>query len=220
MRDPDSEPDPDNLQRVMRLEARFALLESALAKALMRLDALPPADPMARTQPIPVPDADPPGAIRAEPDTSPPGDFETPATMPVTPRKIHDPLSLTSAFATLDVRLAEAAEAESEALRKRGSLTPMVDIDPGLIDQAFARPPPVKVDVRCSLEEKHAGIMKRVSGTWRTKELIDYLRKLIVDERGDRAGFDPEVMSELLLLSGILEAPAMTDTWKANGRTI
>lgn len=217
--DPDSEADPDNLRRVMRLEARVALLESALARALMRLDALPPADPMAMTQPIPVPDAEPPGGIRAAPDV-PPSDVEAPATVPEMRRESPNTLSLTNAFATLDLRLAEAAEAESEALRKRGSLAPMVDIDPDLIDQAFARPPPVKVDVRCALEEKHAGIMKKVSGAWRSKELIDYLRKLIVDERGDRAGFDPEVMSELLLLSSILEAPAMTDAWNANARTI
>ena len=108
--DPDSEPDPDNLRRVMRLETRVALLESVMARALMRIDALPPADPMARTQPIPVPDADPPGEMRAGRDLSPPVDFEAPATMPVTPRRNHDPLSLTSSFATLDTRLAEAAE--------------------------------------------------------------------------------------------------------------
>lgn len=220
MRDPDSEPDPDNLQRVMRLEARVALLESALAKALMRLDAAPPADPMGSTQPIAAPDADPHGEMRAAPDTLPPVHSEAPAPMPAPPQTNRDSFGFTGAFATLDSRLAEAAEAESEARRKHGSLTPMVDIDPGLIDQAFARPPPVKVDVRCALEEKHAGILKKVIGAWRTKELIDYLRKLIVDERGDRAGFDPEVMSELLLLSSILEGPAATDTWKANGRTI
>jgi hypothetical protein len=130
-----------------------------------------------------------------------------------------DRLGITASLASLDQRLAEEAAAEN-SLHQRKASTPLLEIDPGLIDRAFARPPPQKLVVSASLEDKHPKILARICATWRTPELLAYLKRLIVDERGDRAGFDPGVMSELLLLSAVLEDPACRDQWEANARAI
>ena len=48
---------------------------------------------------------------------------------------------------------------------------------------------------------------KRISDAikvlWGHKECDDYLNKLIIDERGDRAGFPHDVLSALLKLHGL-----------------
>lgn len=124
-----------------------------------------------------------------------------------------DPMRFTSAFATLDARLLEQAEMESAPLLREEDLAPPVMIDAGLIDRAFARPAPELIDVRCGLEEGYPHLMERIAATWRSPESVLYLRKLIVDERGDRQGFPFEVMSELLTLSSMLEAPQDRDEW-------
>ena len=65
------------------------------------------------------------------------------------------------------------------------------------------------------LEETHPKITERIVLSWRTPELLVYLKRLIVDDRGDRAGFVPGVMSELLLLSAVLESPPEARNWNA-----
>ena len=114
---------------------------------------------------------------------------------------------------------AEAAEAESRLGRSNVTPAPL-EIDASLIDRAFERAPPQKIEVQASLEEFHPKILQHIVATWRTTELLQYLKRLIVDERGDRAGFSPGVMSELLLLSSVLEAPPESDAWHANARAI
>lgn len=75
----------------------------------------------------------------------------------------------------------------------------------------FPEPPPKipkKLDVRSALED-----MPRLCHTivtiWGAKEIDDFLRKLIIDDRGGRQGFPPEMMEELLLLGGMLRAKAL-----------
>lgn len=202
--DPEESPEP--AARIARLEARVAALESALAVLSAQVGTV--ALGFADTQRLPVM-----SAANAEADA----DAGAAAAA-----KWSDPdrFSLTGAFATLDSKVAEAAAAESSIGRKSVFDTASVEIDATLIDRAHARPPPVKLHVRADIEDLHPKITKRVVDTWRTGELRQYLSKLIVDERGDRAGFSMNVMSELLLLSSILEEPEDTDKWDANARTI
>jgi hypothetical protein len=178
--------------RIALLEARVAALEEALA----RLNAATLAAAFDKTQKLPV--------IRME------AGAETRATM--------DRLGITASFDALDSRLAMAAEEESALVRQGAFATPFVEIDETLIDRAFERPPPQKLEVISAVEQFHPTIAARIAFAWRTPELVAYLRRLIVDERGDRAGFAPGVMSELLMLSAILEAGPDTDAWAANAR--
>ena len=123
-------------------------------------------------------------------------------------------LEITNSFASLDAALAEAQAAEAR-LAQPFVLNDAVEIDATLIDKAFARPPPELLDVISWLEETHPKITERIVLSWRTPELLVCLKRLIVDDRGDRAGFIPGVMSELLLLSAVLESPPEARNWNA-----
>lgn len=180
--------------RIAELEAKVARLEAAVA----RFDASSAAgSPVVDVKTVKLP------ILTTGPET----------------RDSMDRLGITASFAMLDARVAEAA-AEEAAIGSRTSFAGPVEIDASLIDRAFARPAPQRLDVISHLEEFHPKIAERIASTWRTVELTEYLKKLIVDERGTRAGFAPGVMSELLLLSAILEAPEERDRWNANARAI
>lgn len=194
--------------RVAGLEARVAALEAALARVLGGDALLPSADHFAKTQKL--------SALSPEAGTT------TAATSPTG----YMNLGITAAFACLDGQVAAAAAAEL-ALTRPPALGPMVDIDAGLIEDAYARrtpKPAVRVvsnrPVRSDLEDQYPKILQKLTFTWRSKEGQEYLKKLIVSDRGDRAGFDPAVMSELMLLCDILDAPETTDAWAANAALI
>jgi hypothetical protein len=51
------------------------------------------------------------------------------------------------------------------------------------------------------LEAKFPRIAKSVRELWGTPQLDDYLDRLLIDDRGDRHGFPPEVVEALLTLS-------------------
>jgi len=199
----------DANERMVRLEARVEALERALAFVTANSGALEALDACARTQKL--------AQLIGGAETAPAAAAQAAAP---DSRSTLDGLSITAAFASLDLRVAEAAAAEISLGRNSNAGPPMIEIDASLIDKAFARPPPEKLSVRAALEDLHPKITERVTGTWRTGELLQYLKKLIVDERGDRAGFAPAVMSELLLLSAILEAPEEQDAWAANPRSL
>ena len=204
MIDPDADQDLLMHNRVTLLETRMAQLEAALARALGDGDLQPSPDHFARTQKM---------ERLADPAE------------PAKPKTGIENLGITAAFACLDGVVAEAAEAES-AFARKPDLSPIVEIDPSLIEDAFAARPvrapraveraPRMLRLRCSLEEGHPSIARKIEATWRSPECRDFLQKLIISDRGDRAGFDPAVMSELLFLGEILDAPVSADTWSAN----
>lgn len=189
--------------RIARLEARVAALEAALARTACREFPQASAEHFAKTQKL--------AALPAVPPPSP-----SPSPKP------GIDLGITAAFACLDDQVAAAAEAEFSLLRKP-DLAPMVDINPELIEDRFARRPPPPAQTRASnrsmrtaLEDHHPDILRKLSATWRSREGQDYLHRLIVTERNDRAGFNREVMSELMLLSDILDDRESQDTWATN----
>jgi len=67
--------------------------------------------------------------------------------------------------------------------------TPLPDAGPPVID-----PWPV-------LEAKFPRIAETIRGLWGHSELDRYLDHLLIDDRGDRHGFPPEVVEALLVLS-------------------
>ena len=190
--------------RVTLLESRVAQLEAALARVVGEGEPLPSAHHFARTQKM---------ERLADPAE------------PAIPKSGIENLGITAAFACLDGIVAQAAEAESASKRKP-DLSSIVEIDPSLIEDSFAARPvrapqviaraPQVLRLRCALEEGHPSIMKKIEATWRSPECSEFLQKLIISDRRDRAGFDPAVMSELLFLGEILDAPVSADSWSAN----
>jgi len=53
------------------------------------------------------------------------------------------------------------------------------------------------------LETKYPRIFNRIMDLWGTLELEDYMGELMVDKRGGRQGFPPDVMNDILTLSRI-----------------
>ena len=195
----------DAHERLARLEARVAELEAALTRAIGMQGLAPSAEHFAKTQKL--------SALAWHEENE-----------PVTPKS--DGLGLTDAFANLDTRVAAASDFESSLLKKP-DLSQVVPIDPTLFDDAFvprvearARRTPSNRRIRSAIEELHPSLLKRVSAIWQSGECHEYLKKLIIDDRRDRNGFDPNVMSDLLFLTQILETVGSADAWAANARPI
>jgi hypothetical protein len=195
----------ESRRRIEELEARVKWLEGALTSLLQQRRPKPaqpdrapmftlddddvlPATSGEHTQPMEV--------LRGEP-----------------PAPDLDAMRFTHSFAILDEVLREQLEAEG-AVQVVPEPGHPVMIDPDLIDRAFARPAPELIEVRCALEEQFPNLLQRVTVMWGEPEAHAFLQKLIVDERGGRQGFPFDVMSELLVLSGIAEARARTDKWE------
>lgn len=71
------------------------------------------------------------------------------------------------------------------------------------------------------LDARHPRILERIAQLWGTRQLDGYLQELLIDSRGGRQGFAPEVMSDLMFLHGLhidsmqrTSAPA--DVWGAD----
>ena len=139
------------------------------------------------------------------------------------------PLNARTVHITPPVAMQTEAEQE-RALCKTGSFytfdeildgPPEVDGDhyPRLFAALQIAPEPpkaatgsVQLDVRAGMEA-HPRLLERICAIWRSPECARYLRCLILDERGDRQGFPPEVMSELLLLSSLHELQEVPRGW-------
>ncbi|HEX6005745.1 MAG TPA: ankyrin repeat domain-containing protein [Burkholderiales bacterium] len=75
-----------------------------------------------------------------------------------------------------------------------------------------------------ALEAKYARIFNRIMDLWGLQELEDYFAELMVDKRGGRQGFPPDVLNDILTLSRIhgrileLSAPkqAEEDPWASD----
>lgn len=74
---------------------------------------------------------------------------------------------------------------------------------PVMVNAKFAdvfRDKPDKYPYR--LEERFARIVNRITELWITPQLEHYFNELLVDQRGGRQGFPPDIMQELMTLYG------------------
>ena len=53
------------------------------------------------------------------------------------------------------------------------------------------------------LDARHRPILERIAQLWGTSQLDTYLQELLIDRRGGRQGFAPEVMRDLMFLHGL-----------------
>jgi len=71
------------------------------------------------------------------------------------------------------------------------------------------------------LDERYPHILERIAQLWGTSQIDDYLQDLLLDSRGSREGFAPEVMSDLMYLQGLhiegKERGPAGDVWGADG---
>ncbi|HEX6007579.1 MAG TPA: ankyrin repeat domain-containing protein [Burkholderiales bacterium] len=75
-----------------------------------------------------------------------------------------------------------------------------------------------------ALEAKYARIFNRIMDLWGMQELEDYFADLMVDKRGGRQGFPPDVLNDILTLSRVhgrileLQAPKQQedDPWASD----
>lgn len=71
------------------------------------------------------------------------------------------------------------------------------------------------------LNQQYPRILERIAQLWGTSQIDKYLQDLLLDTRGGRQGFAPEVMSELMFLQGLnlegREAGPVTDVWGVEG---
>jgi hypothetical protein len=78
--------------------------------------------------------------------------------------------------------------------------------------------PAQKVDVRCALED-YPRICDRVQQLWGTADCEAYINTLVIDTRGNRKGFPPPMMEELLYLARLARALVILniggDLWDA-----
>jgi hypothetical protein len=51
------------------------------------------------------------------------------------------------------------------------------------------------------LEEKYARIVQKIAELWDSSDIDRYFTDLLIDSRGNRAGFPPEIAREIFLLS-------------------
>ena len=68
-----------------------------------------------------------------------------------------------------------------------------------------SRRPAERVEVRAALED-YPRIMTRIQELWGTPECEGYLTSLVIDTRGNRRGFPPPMMEELLYLGRLARA--------------
>lgn len=70
-------------------------------------------------------------------------------------------------------------------------------------------------EVLSALEAKFPRIISKLNDLWPTRECGQFLDSLIIDDRGGREGFAPEVMEEILFLKEIIQHhhPTKRDIW-------
>lgn len=92
--------------------------------------------------------------------------------------------------------------------------------DLSLLDEKLEprKGPAEKVQARAALEDLPR-ICNRIQELWGTPQCEDYLTSLVIDTRGNRKGFPPEIMEELLYLGRLARALVILgvrgDLWDA-----
>ncbi len=80
------------------------------------------------------------------------------------------------------------------------------------------KPPVQRIAVKAAIED-YPRIASRIQQLWGTPECEGYITNLVVDTRGDRKGFPPQVMEELLYLTrlarGLVILAIDADRWDA-----
>lgn len=99
----------------------------------------------------------------------------------------------------------------------RSNEAPLPELDSGLVETFLSQGlapsgKPGKLDVKSAIEASFPNILEKITLIWGHPECETYLNNLMIDDRGNRQGFDLEVMGELMLLTSISQGSA-PDMW-------
>lgn len=189
------------LARLEKAERRIAQLEASVARMSPPASAAgSPARPAAVAQapataatPVPAAAPAPPPATKPDPAPAP-----APAKAPPSTVTLEVPLptpDITQRLSPLEPEV----EAQPEGL------LPFPDLS-HMDEKLFVpRAPAQKLNTVAYIEE-YPRICERILQLWGTPECEGYLNSLIIDTRGNRKGFPPGVMEELLYLGRLARA--------------
>jgi hypothetical protein len=169
----------DLSDRLTRLEARVAASE-----------ALTAASPLAAAEPLPPSSLPAPAPAPAEADSEA---AITVRLYPLVESEPSPPLAPSSQAALVEALQLPAPQP--------AAATPLPQL---MLDDEEEPPKPVrqgpeKIDVVAALE-KYPRILESIEMFWGGMQSKEFLKTLVFDDRGNRAGFPPEVMAELLFL--------------------
>lgn len=201
-RDELSSPLEEILKRLEAIEMRLSQLESAQG----RLPPAPEASNAAAFRggpPVPVNEAAARGSDQAPRDTSP---AQAPSAGPESPAPAprvavgNEPKSYSStAVAPSTERLHPLSHGRAPAD------PPLPDLS--LLDEKVdpRKGPAQVVEVQAAIED-YPRICARIQQLWGSPECEGYINNLVIDTRGNRKGFPPAVMEELLYLGRLARA--------------
>lgn len=87
---------------------------------------------------------------------------------------------------------------------RSGAPLPKLDKEWGK-DASGSKTQPEPICIKSAIEENFPKIADKLTLVWGHPECLAFLSKLIIDQRGNRKGFNPEVMNELIQLVEITE---------------
>ena len=92
----------------------------------------------------------------------------------------------------------------ADAERSAEAPLPKLDKEWGKVASG-SKTQPEPICIKSTIEENFPKIADKLTLVWGHPECLAYLSKLIIDKRGNRKGFNPDVMNELILLVEITE---------------
>jgi len=96
------------------------------------------------------------------------------------------------------IRVPATFEVGADTLSEASIGFPELDLS----EPVEVRKPASRIEARAAVEDMPR-ICEAILTLWGANDLDQYLNRLIIDDRGTRAGFSPEVMEELLFLGRI-----------------
>lgn len=114
---------------------------------------------------------------------------------------------------TLEPHLERAAELGSRIVGQERMVTgssakaplPRLNANSAKEAASNASIPSAKSHSQCTIESDFPHIMEKLVLVWGYPECFSYLSELIIDNRGNRKGFDMDIMGDLMLLLKITE---------------
>lgn len=192
-----SSPLDEILRRLDAIERRLARLEADALAPPPRSEASNAADfadpPPRASEPLARPKPPNPAPAPAAPVATSAASEDEPRVAAGDDPKSYSP----TATAPATERLRPISPAPGEA--------PFPDLS--LLDEKLAprRGPALKIDAKAAIED-YPRICSRIQQLWGTPECEGYLNNLVIDTRGNRKGFPPAVVEELLYLGRLSRA--------------
>jgi hypothetical protein len=71
------------------------------------------------------------------------------------------------------------------------------------MNKYYKKAEPKDISYTSAIEKRFPHVAQKIVLMWGTPDFSEFLNKLMIDDRGDRSGFPPEVIDEMLFLHAI-----------------